>query len=624
MAKRLFDDLEVRNYIKGSLNHYFYKETVESEEKIRIHADGCYPKCIIEERRPNEPEEVKCYREKIWIPKTKPTFTRVYNSLQKIRRSSDWFIKYPTEQFPRIAEGETLEDYCEKKFPYFQSVTNYIFQAILREYLIDANGGVLILPMDKEVQENEFVRPFPAIVHSCYILDYVEDDYCVLENPTGCKYGSESKTGKSYWFITKETIIQYDQVNAKGSYSVVWEYQHNLGTLPFIKWKGALVACNSCYFKYESRIAGMIPELDEAAREYSDVQAAKVLHIYPERWEFTQNECTSCKGTGKRRNSSWYPDCDPSIPCDVTCDTCKGVGYVSAGPYSKIMVRPIQGLEAGGTQIPTPPAGYVEKDVEIVKVMEESVSKHLYDALAAINFEFLTESPIAQSGVAKSQDRDEAGNTANSIAEDIVAFMDQVYRVIARYRYGLLYSIEEIETMLPVINVPEKFDLVTANDIADSLKMAKDSKINPQILNAIEIEYAHKKFSQEPEIRDMVYLTLSLDPLAGVSEEDKMSRLSNKGITQLTYIISSNIQEFVQQAIEDDPDFAEKELSDQKEVIKAMAQAILDEQSAMKTVMNGVQPDNEDDGEIDQEISTDDPGEPEEDPRGSPDETQIA
>lgn len=43
-----------------------------------------------------------------------------------------------------------------------------------------------------------------------------------------------------------------------------------------------------------------------------------------------------------------------------------------------------------------------------------------------------------------------------------------------------------------------------------------------------------------------------------------MSRLSNKGITEEAYIISSNIQDFVRRAIEEDPQFAEKEVKDQR------------------------------------------------------------
>lgn len=599
-----FTDEEVIGYINGQFNYCYYDDCVKEAKRMAIHADGDYPGCLIEERRPNEPQDVKDYRFKIWVPKTKPTFTRVYNSLQKIRRSSDWSVRYKDEEFSRIPEGETLEDYCEKNYPFFTSLTNWVFQVMLRKYLIDSNGAVMVMPMSFERPENEFYKPIPYVFGCEDVIDLVPEDYAVLRNPVGCKYkaGKSWEDGESYFFVTSTRLQRFDQVNGKRRFQEVLNYEHNLGVLPVIPWKGSLVCNYGPHMKYESRIAGMIPELDEAVREYSDLQAAKVLHTYPERWEFAQNECLKCKGKGQAR------EIINGSPCDVTCETCEGRGYVATGPYSKIMVRPVQGLEAG-QQVPTPPAGYVEKDVEIIKLQEAGVEQHIYNALAAVNMEYLANSPLATSGVSKAEDKYEAGNMAHSVAEDIVSLMDSVYEVTAKWRYGLLYPSNEIEEMLPVVAVPEKFDLVTSNDIGAQLKIAQEGKANPTTINAIQVEYAHKKFQQEPKVRDMVALTIKLDPLAGILEEDKMSRLSNKGITQLTYIVSSNIQEFVQQAVEEDSEFIFKDLTEQKKVITGMAQKILDEQEAKRQeLINGVQQDNQEDSESDQGLPADNSG----------------
>lgn len=588
MPKLIFSLPEVKEFVSGRRFSVYKKTCEDLSEKLAVHADGIYPKHLINCRRPNEPQEVQDYREKIWIPKTKPTFTKVYNSLQKIRRSSEWIPKYKDlDKFTRVPEGEDLETYCEKEYPFFTSMTNWIFQAVLRPYLIDANGGALVLPIN-DPAEGDLLKPFPIIFRSCEILEYVEEDYVVLVDHDGCRYwknrGTEYVTGKTYYFVTTQNIFKYDQQNDKGDYSLVRDYAHGLGVLPFVKWKGMLVDYNTFCAVYESRIAGMVPELDEAVREYSDLQAAKVMHMYPERWEFTQNECTTCKGTGKRRNPSFVEG--GTAPCDVTCDRCTN-GYVVAGPYSKILVRPATGMEAASTQnIPMPPAGFIEKDVEIIRIQEESIAGHLYSALAAINFEFLVAAPTNQSGIAKAEDRDEAGNTSHSIAEDIVAFMDSIYYLTAKYRYSVQYpDDDDIRAMVPMVPVPEKFDLVTATDIAESLKIAKDSKANPVILNAMEIEFAQKKFAMEPMIRDLLSLTLALDPLAGLTEDDKMTRLSNKGITNLTYIISSNIQEFVQRAMAEDPDFADKDIEAQKDVIDRYAAEVAASMSVAKVIL---------------------------------------
>jgi len=99
------------------------------------------------------------------------------------------------------------------------------------------------------------------------------------------------------------------------------------------------------------------------------------------------------------------------------------------------------------------------------------------------------------------------------------------------------------------------------------------NKLNPAIINAMEVTYATKMFNNDTDIARHVALVLSLDPLAGISEDDKNSRLSNNGITQLDYVVSSNINKFVAAALESDAGFADKDIIEQKKAIYAMAAA---------------------------------------------------
>jgi len=585
MPKLQFTQEEIDNYVKEKTFHVFYDKAKEIADAMCVHADGLVPIRLLHERRPNEPQEVLDYRKKIFVPKTKPVFSKIFSSLQKIRRSSDWSIRYEG-MFPKIAEGETLGEYADENYPGFTSLTNWVFTLLLRKYLIDPNAVVYVAPITTEVPENEYLQPIAQIFDSKNVIDFVQDDYAVLLNPVGAIYYSGNKPvkGKSYIICTTKQILRYDQVDGRQRFSLVYSYDHGLGMLPAFKVKGILIDQNANNFLYESRISGIIPELDEAIREYSDLQAAKVLHIYPERWEITQSECVTCKGTGIRQNPAFTGPgcgCEPQIPCS----TCGGKAYTVAGPYSKIMIKP---AGMGEQNIPTPPAGYVEKDVEIVKVMEESVETHIRNALAAINFEFLDKTPVAQSGIAKAYDGDEMNNTAHSIAEDIVAVQDNIYQLIALWRYKTLYSSDDIQEMLPTVSVPEKFDILSATHLQEELKGAKDSKFNPALLNAMERQYATTKFNDDPKVSDIVQLILCLDPLPNISEDDKMSRLSNKGITQEAYVISSNIQEFVQRAIDQDENFPDLELSKQKEIMIKYAEEVMSEEEVKPPVDTGL------------------------------------
>jgi hypothetical protein len=568
--------LDIKPYIFEGRRHMYYEDSEKKRKQFLPHSDGAYPQEIIERQRPNESDRVKEFRKEIWEPITLPKFTQIVSSLGKIRRSSDWSIKYDIaeDKIARIAEGETLEDYCEVNFPFFGSITNWVFGVLIKPYLIDPNAVVLVMPLELDIQQTEFLRPYPYLFECVDVLDFVPEQYAILNDPEG---STQYRDGKSIYVVTMERIQRWEQVSAK-NFTITFEYEHGMGMLPAFKLGGLISKSHGRNFLFESRIKGVLPNLNEAIAEYTDLQAGKRLHIYPERWEYTQHECGPCKGSGQVRNPAYEPG--GTMSNSVNCRACDGLGYVaSTGPYSKIIIKPPQ---AGAQPLPNPPAGFIEKDVEIIKIMDESVRRHIYDALAAINFQFLDQSPLNQSGVAKEVDKEELNNTVHAIAEDIVRIMDQIYLRVAYYRYRLLYNnnVEQIQEMLPSIAVPDHFDLLSSQFMQEEIGKAKAAKLNPTIVSAMELEYSGKRFINEPEVKDRLSLVLKLDPLPNVTEDEKMSMLSNKGITQLNYVISSNIQAFVQRAINEDAGFAEQDIEDQVAKMEQYATEQIDAQKA--------------------------------------------
>lgn len=572
MAKKIqFSREELKAWFSGETKGSYIKEAQEFAEKIRVHADGLYPEKLIAARRPHEPAEVQEYRKTIWEPKTEPTINKVFTSLSKIRRSSDWAVNYPQDEFTRIPEGERLEDYAERNFPYFTSVTNWVFSMLLREYLIDPNAVMLVYPLDIPEDPTAFFKPYPTVFSSANVIEYREENYCILINPLGSTYVDKGVTykGKSFYVVSTEQVLRYDQKNNKGEYRLGIQNNHGLGFMPAYQLKAVLFSSFEDSFLYKSRLCGMIPGLNEAAREYSDLQAAKVMSIYPERWEFTSNECKECNGTGKTMPT-------PTAP-ESSCNKCEGKGWVPNGPYSKMLIGRGALDMAAGQPLPIPPAGYVEKDVETVKVQDAGVDKHLYSALASINMQFLDNTPLAQSGIAKEVDRDETTNFVHGVAEDIVRIMDWLYRCIAKWRYSVQYPNEEdIKAMLPNIPVPEHFDIFSTRFIEEDMKTAKENKLNPVIIGAMELNYASKKFNSDSEVRDGLMLVLELDPFANVSEDDKQLRLQNDGIRKLDYIISSNIGAFIKRAILENEDFPVMEYEKQKKILEGYGQEVMD------------------------------------------------
>ena len=552
----------------------YYADSDKKRKEFLPHSDGVYPAEVIERQRPNESDIVKEFRKEIWEPITMPKFTQIVSSLSKIRRSNDWSVKHDVaeDKISRITDGESLEEYCELNFPFFGSVTNWVFSVLIKPYLIDPNAVILLMPLETDIVANEFLRPYPYLFDCTDVLDFVPEEYAIINDPEG---SSLYRDGKSFYVITMQRIQRWEQSKGK-EYTLTFDYEHNMPVLPAFKLGGLIAKSHGRNFLFESRIKGVLPNLNEAVAEYTDLQAGKRLHIYPERWEYSQHECGPCKGTGQVKNPDWVAG--SGAHSTVNCRLCGGLGFVaSSGPYSKIIVKPVQ---AGAAPLPSPPAGFIEKDVEIIKIMDESWRRHIFDALASINFQFLDQSPLNQSGHAKEVDKEELNNTVHAIAEDLVRIMDETYRRIAYFRYKTLYNIEQIDEMLPSIAVPDHFDLLSSQFMQEEIGKAKTAKLNPTIVSAMEIEYSGKRFINEPEVKDRLELVLRLDPLPNVTEDEKMSMLSNKGITQINYVISSNIQAFVQMALNENDDFAEWDLEDQIAKMQEYATTQIDEQKA--------------------------------------------
>ncbi len=99
--------------------------------------------------------------------------------------------------------------------------------------------------------------------------------------------------------------------------------------------------------------------------------------------------------------------------------------------------------------------------------------------------------------------------------------------------------------------------------------------MNPSYLSAKQIEIQNKEFSTSPQVLSILNLEVILDPLAEVQSDEVVLKLTNGTITKETGIIHDNIKVFVQRAVEEDPKFAEKPLSEQREKLSEYAQEVI-------------------------------------------------
>lgn len=568
LNKSLFE-----RYIFDSYTHEGYSSSVKMYNEIKVHSEGETPDVLLTERRPGESVYIYEYRRKIYQPKTKSYIGKVLNTLQKIWRSPDWSIQYDAKAFPStIPQGETLQDYCETNFPEYGSLTKWYFSKILKQQIIDPNAVILIYnDLEKITDATRYPEPDIDVFNSPCVLDYKDGKFAALVERGGSTYesGGKMKKGDTYYFVTTDKIVKIIQSNDDKTKWQMVEINHNLGYLPCFK-LGGIVKSKELH---ESRINGMIPSLNTAVTLYTDKQAEIVQHVHSEKWLYQTQQCKDCGGVGRIPVNNSAP---------VQCNSCKGNGTVNTSPYSNLVLNPAS-MAIGEKALPTPPAGYIQKEgvAQMVKVMSDEIKGEIYDALSAINMEFLMETPLNESGESKKVDRDELNNFVYGVAEDAVGVLDKVYLLISFFRYGQQFAdMQIIKGMCPKIAVPNQFDLLSSQYYLQNYQAAKNAKISPRVLAQMELEYVSKTFYTNPEIYEEMTVIYNLDPLPSVSEEDKMVMLSNRGITQKDYIISSNIDALVKKAILENDNFLSLTFEQQKKVIEGYAMEIQKENSA--------------------------------------------
>lgn len=556
---------DLKPYFDGQKRHAGYKKSVELYEELVVHAEGRYPTDAIEKRRPSESEKIQEYRKEIFVPIPKETVSQILTAYGKIRRSPDWVISFPENDIP-IAKGESLEDYMTKNYPLHNSVEFWAFSTLLKTYLLDAGAVVLTIPLDETIKENEYLKPIPVIYNSPDVLEYDVHSGLIILKERAHDTELENNFYGTYTVVDTQKISRYQ--NTTEGPKLLGEYMHDLGFLPAFKVPGRFFKSYKHYTLNESPIQVIAARLKEFVREYSDLQAEVVQHIHSETWQWATLSCKVCDSGG----TSTGKIIDKKTGKHKVCSNCNGTGSIANSPYTNIVVRGSKKNQQE-QDAPIPPKGYITKPVDIVTIQDERCEKHIYKCLEALNMQFLMKTPANQSGYAKDVDAQELQNNVYAIAEDIVWCLDQLFYITCEYRYRItVKEADRRKTLLPEIPVPEKYDLLSTVYLLDDITKANAAKLNPAVINMMQIELVKKKFYYAPKERDFLVTVLTLDPMPGLTEDEKMIRVENGGVKEENYIISCNIYLYVRMAIEADKQFLSKSSSEQMKVLVKYAQ----------------------------------------------------
>jgi hypothetical protein len=417
--------------------HQYYEDTVELSAQMGVHVTGDDPKKLLDIKRPNEDEEAKEYRLKSYKPKTKASASKAASIINRIYNERLFAITFKDDPSGAINPEESFQKYIEKDMPIYVSLMNYIKTALTRIHLKDANGVLGVLPtnFDKE-DDTVLFTPIPIFYESKEVVDFKDEEYYVILRG-GPREKDDYNREQEILIFTETTIEVYFRVK-NDDFQLLWEYEHDFGIPPAFR-IGSIVRNTQPPQLFESFISGVLPHWDDAVAMYSDLQAAIVNHLYPDKWEYTVDcDDVRCKGEGK------ITVCDANgDDTRVDCPSCGGTGRkTTKGPYNIYQVN--KDALNPDAPLPTPPFGYGEKELGSTELLEQLAEKEIRKGFAAINMDIVNDVGENQSGIAKVIDRQDLDGFLGSYSDHMFNYViPRLVFFIEMWRYWELFNQNE-------------------------------------------------------------------------------------------------------------------------------------------------------------------------------------
>lgn len=571
-SKDFQDYLFDLNRENSTSRHANYKETVEHAKEMGVHAWGEKPYKILEDARPREDPAVRKYRLDSWEPITESDFDKAISILQKIFNPKLYSITFPAQPSGvKLTEEETLERYLLEFYPEYDSIFMFCREVLLRQMIADPNGIVAVVPGSFNVEQTEFVSPHVVLFNSSQVLDYVKGSYYVLKDQLTVKDGK--REGSIIHLFTNESIItlhEKTKPQEKGFY-VFAEYKHNFQLIPVWFLGGGTHSKTHPYY-YTSFFKSVLPHWNKAIRHESDLDGAYVNHLHPQKWEHTI-DCDYSDSHGRLCHEGVIRHDDDT---EVECRSCKGTGRKTV--RSPFDVYSVNKDSLNPDSIGGAPAGYIQGiPVEIVTKLEDRVASLINKGLSSINMDIVNMIGADQSGIAKEYDRTELHSFMQQISDYIFDnHVSNILYFINRYRYETILG-PKYNEYLPIISKPTTFDTLSIRELTDEVAKARLANVNPDYIKAIEKDAAGKRFSTNAKEKDKILAILDLNPFSNQTVDDKINMLLDSTVSKLDVVISNNISQFVERAIDEENNFLEMERGQQKEVLKKYADEILSE-----------------------------------------------
>ena len=506
-------------------------------ETMRPHVLGDFPSRLFALKRPTEADYWFLYRQENFEPITKAAANTAIVNERRIFLESNYTISYAT------GDNDTKE-YVNREIFVGQKLTRWLFGRPHRVSKWDANAVIVPMPYRMNPEDGGLGTKIDVkfdLVGSDRIIDINEDliSWKCYSKALYIGSGGKQKEGKRFWVIDKENFWKIDQISDDERYSVELFYPHLTGAPLYQVLPGNPEERNGQIIN-RSHMEGYAPFANDALLDYSDFKVSCVLHnhpipiIKPRECDYVNRDAGhKCDGGSLIRFTGELVE-------DSFCPKCKGSGEITAIHPGEAIVRSLPNSEADPAYYAKdiPPIEYIRPPVEGLDFQWKLVNEKIEMARQAINRK---SSWTEASGESKREDKEDEYSQIQAVANQW--FGDVLENVL--YMVVKLRNPDKWRKLKPEVTPPTDFQLKTAIDLIEELKLVREANAPASVYLAKVSEYVNRAYANNRIQRLKVELALIIDHLQVHDVETQNLLLANGSAELKDLVLSLNISKII-------------------------------------------------------------------------------
>lgn len=281
---------------------------------------------------------------------------------------------------------------------------------------------------------------------------------------------------------------------------------------------------------YESVLADALPHIEAAQGVQSDIEVERNFHVSSQEWRYAQRRCPDSDMAGGQCHDGKIPlrNGEGLLTAMITCPTCKGQGMdISGSGLGLIIVSAPQATnlvdEGRPTNLPTPPGGFIPRSIEPLKEFVLEFEREKKQAYETINMQFLMETPINQSGVAKRADREELYRTLIVEGAHLCGLLQFMLECAACER--------KQEDQKPDVLIPVRLNIENSEITRDELVQAVEKQFDANLRRPLEKKLIAYQVGEDSDYYRRYELKERIDPYPDLDFEKKLFLLATARAT---------------------------------------------------------------------------------------------